>query len=183
MNERAPSSLDARPTGPCLRDGVAALLPSLKARALRLARSRSDADDLVQETVLRALRFEKTFQAGTNLRAWMNQILQSVFVSRCRRRGRERRALERFAFDPNISAPSAAAPALRCVSDAMHGALHALPPKFLTVVELVDLHDHSYREAADALGIPVGTVMSRLFRARRMLEASLGENQEIATAA
>ena len=65
----------------------------------------------------------------------------------------------------------------------MHGALHALPEKFLTVVELVDLHEHSYREAADVLGIPVGTVMSRLFRARRMLGASLGETQEIATAA
>jgi RNA polymerase sigma-70 factor, ECF subfamily len=183
MNQRALPSVDPCQSGSSLRDGVAVLLPSLQARALRLTRSRSDADDLVQETVLRALRFEGTFQNGTNLRAWMNQILQSVFISRCRRRGRERRALERFTFDPTLSSTSSAAPVLHSVSDKMHGALHALPEKFFTVVELVDLHEHSYREAADALGIPVGTVMSRLFRARRMLGASLGEAPEIATAA
>jgi RNA polymerase sigma-70 factor (ECF subfamily) len=71
-----------------LRSGIPAVLPSLGARALRLARSRADADDLVQETVLRALRFENTFQRGTNLRAWMHQILESVFVTRCPRRAR-----------------------------------------------------------------------------------------------
>src|SRR5260221_9068189 len=83
-----------------LRSSIPEVLPALSARALRLARSRSDAEDLVQETVVRALRFEQTFQRGTNVRAWMQQILQSVFISRCRRRARERRALERFTFDP-----------------------------------------------------------------------------------
>jgi RNA polymerase sigma-70 factor (ECF subfamily) len=112
----------------------------------------------------------------------MNQVLQSVFISRCRRSGRERRALQRFLGDPTLTARSAPPPALQSVSDKMHAALQALPPKFLSVVELVDLEELSYREAADALGIPVGTVMSRLFRARRMLEAALSEREASGTA-
>ena len=66
---------------------------------------------------------------------------------------------------------------LSAVSDRMHSALTSLPEKFRNVVELVDLREHSYREAADVLGVPVGTVMSRLFRARRMLGSALGETR------
>jgi RNA polymerase sigma factor (sigma-70 family) len=121
------------------------------ARALRLTRSRPDAEDLVQETVLRALRFEETFQRGTNLRAWMQQILQSVFISRCRRRVRERRALDRFGFDPTLTMRSTPAPTLRSVSGKMHAAFSSLPERFRRVVELVDLCDYSYREAAEVL--------------------------------
>jgi RNA polymerase sigma-70 factor (ECF subfamily) len=160
-----------------LRASISMVLPALEARALRLTRSRPDADDLLQETVVRALRFESTFQRGTNLRAWMQQILQSVFISRCRRRVRERRALERFTSDPTLTSRMTAAPVLNCVSENMHAAFVALPERFRGVVELVDLRDHSYREAADVLGIPVGTVMSRLFRARRMLQESLATEQ------
>ncbi|HEX4475084.1 MAG TPA: RNA polymerase sigma factor [Polyangiaceae bacterium] len=156
------------------RDAIAPLLPSLEARALRLSRSHTEAEDLVQETVVRALRFESSFEPGTNLRAWLSQILHSIFISGCRRRTRERSALARFAGDPNLTAQSAPAPVLYLVSNEVDRALRALPGKFLRVVELVDLSDLSYREAADELGIPVGTVMSRLFRARRMLEESLG---------
>jgi RNA polymerase sigma-70 factor (ECF subfamily) len=162
-------------SGNNVRVSLQVVLPLLEARAFRLARSRADADDLVQETILRALRFEDTFQNGTNLRAWLLQILHSVFISRCRRRTRERRAMERFISDPNLSQDSYAAPMLSSVSDHMHSALHGLPEKFRSVIELVDLRDHSYREAAEVLNVPVGTVMSRLFRARRMLEVALGE--------
>jgi RNA polymerase sigma-70 factor (ECF subfamily) len=168
---------------PNLRGAMTELLPMLRARALRLCRSRAEADDLVQETILRALRFETTFQNGTNLRAWMNQVMQSVFISRCRRSGRERRALQRFFGDPTLSSSSSPAPVLRSVSDQMYAALHALPPKFLCVVELVDLQELSYREAAEALAIPVGTVMSRLFRARRVLETALAPREVADTAA
>jgi len=160
-----------------LRHGLVEVLPALSARALRLVRSKADADDLVQETVLRALRFEETFVPGTNLRAWMHQILQSVFISRMRSRSRERRALERFSHDPVLSSSASAPKPLTLVSDRVDSALRALPDKFLKVVELVDIGDFSYREAADELGIPVGTVMSRLFRARRMLEGALGEGE------
>jgi RNA polymerase sigma-70 factor (ECF subfamily) len=161
-----------------LRASIGDVLPLLESRALRLTRSRPDAEDLVQETVLRALRFEGTFQRGTNLRAWMQQILQSVFISRCRRRVRERRALERFAYDPTLTTRATAAPVLRSVSGKMHEAFSSLPERFRRVVELVDLCDYSYREAAEVLEVPVGTVMSRLFRARRMLEEALGEERE-----
>ncbi|HEX7670546.1 MAG TPA: RNA polymerase sigma factor [Polyangiaceae bacterium] len=178
----------ARPAGavgaigaaPELRAVLAATLPSLRARALRLTRSPADADDLVQEAVLRALRFEATFERGTNVRAWMHRILDSVFITRCRSRTREYRALGRFAADPTLSVESAGAPTLQSVSDCMHSALSALPPKFLSVVELVDLRDRSYREAADELGIPVGTVMSRLFRARRLLQTALEPTKTLA---
>src|SRR5262249_30766625 len=128
---------------------------------------------LVQETVLRALRFESTFQRGTNLRAWMHQILESVFVTRCRSRARERRAFERFAGDPTLCTRSTKAPEVRAVTNHVDAALRSLPDAFLKVVELVDLGEASYREAADTLGVPVGTVMSRLFRARRILETAL----------
>jgi RNA polymerase sigma-70 factor (ECF subfamily) len=157
-----------------LRASISEVLPALEARAIRLARSRPDAEDLVQETVVRALRFESTFERGTNVRAWMQQILQSVFISRCRRRVRERRAFERFTADPTLSAHASAPPVLTSVSSPMYAAFTSLPEKFRKVVELVDLRDCSYREAAEALDIPVGTVMSRLFRARRMLAAALG---------
>jgi RNA polymerase sigma-70 factor (ECF subfamily) len=158
-----------------VRGSLGVLTPQLMARAMRLSRSRAEAEDLVQETLVRALRFEGTYVPGTNLRAWMNQILQSVFISRCRRRSRERKALDRFISDPTLTTPFAAAPALSSVSDRMYAALHSLPDKFLRVVELVDLRELSYREAAETLHVPVGTVMSRLFRARRMLGAALGE--------
>lgn len=165
------------------RTEVAATLPSLRARAARLARSRAEVDDLLQDTVLRALRFESTFEQGTNLRAWMHQILESVFISGCRRRTRERAALGRFAQDPTLVSKSAPEPMLGLVSDRVSAALRSLPEKFFDVVDLVDLRDHSYREAADELGIPVGTVMSRLFRARRMLSLALGPVSEIPAAA
>jgi RNA polymerase sigma-70 factor (ECF subfamily) len=158
-----------------VRAALSALTPRLHARALRLSRSRADADDLVQETCLRALRFESTFAPGTNVRAWPYQILESVFISRCRSRTRERRALGRFSGDPTLGCGAVRAPEIQAVTTHVHQALHALPPKFLAVVELVDLRDHSYREAASELGVPVGTVMSRLFRARRLLQGSVTE--------
>jgi RNA polymerase sigma-70 factor (ECF subfamily) len=162
---------------------IAALLPSLRARATRLTHSRVEADDLLQETALRALRFESTFERGTNLKAWMHRILESIFISGCRRRQRERSALGRFAEDPTLAKRSVPEPAPRVVSNKMDTALRSLPDKFRDVVALVDLRDHTYREAADELGIPVGTVMSRLFRARRMLSIALTPESELSAAA
>jgi len=83
-----------------LREEMLAVLPSLHARALKLCRNATEAQDLLQDTVERALRFESSYRPGTNLRAWMQQILFSVFVTRCRRRGRERRALDSLTQDP-----------------------------------------------------------------------------------
>lgn len=168
-------------SSPCLdtvdaRAAMVALIPALSARAMRLCRSRVDAEDLVQETLLRALRFEATFEPGTNARAWMYRVLESVFVSKMRRRTRERRALERFVHDPNLAVSTSAPAPLASVSTKMDSALRTLPHKFFEVVELVDVHEHSYREAAEELGVPVGTIMSRLFRARRILQGALEES-------
>lgn len=79
----------------------------------------------------------------------------------------------RYAGDPTLSRTVQSAPEIQAVTTHVHLALQALPRKFLQVVELVDLGDHSYREAASELGVPVGTIMSRLFRARRLLEGTI----------
>lgn len=150
-------------------------MPGLYARALRLCKNRVQADDLVQDTFVRALRFENTFEAGTNLQAWLQQILLSVFLTGCRRRTRERRAVDSLTGDPCAWTHSNPSPAMHGLSRGVEGALRALPDKFARVVELVDLAEHSYREAADELGVPVGTVMSRLFRGRRLLADALVE--------
>jgi RNA polymerase sigma-70 factor (ECF subfamily) len=157
-----------------LRRALPALLPTLRARALRLSRDGATAEDLVQDTLERALRFASTFEPDTNLRAWMHKILLSVFVSRCRRLSRERRALDWLANDPcawtNSDGP-AEQPALL---PSVEGAIARLPPQFACVIRLVDLGEHSYKDAALCLGVPVGTVMSRLFRGRQLLAAALG---------
>src|SRR5262245_33442079 len=85
------------------RAALAEALPELTRRARRMTASAADADDLVQETMLRALRFESTFRPGTNLRAWTHQILRSVVVTRGRHSQRTRRALERFGTEPSLA--------------------------------------------------------------------------------
>lgn len=158
-----------------LRRELAGLMPILSARALRLCRSETEAQDVLHDTVVRALEFEHGYHAGTNLRAWVNQVLFSVFVTRCRRLRRERRALDVLATDPCAWTRSDGAPAMRALTSPVRRALDALPPQFSAVIELVDLGELSYKDAADVLGVPVGTVMSRLFRGRRLLAAALCE--------
>src|SRR6185503_15947519 len=113
---------------------------------------------------------------GTNLRAWVYQILFSVFVTRYRRSRREKNALRSLAADPcawtlpeRFSAPDASAP----LTPTTQGKLDALPETFRTVLKLVDLDELTYREAASELGVPVGTVMSRLHRGRKLLATQL----------
>jgi len=146
-------------------------------RAIRLTRDRDDAEDLVSETLLRALRFRDTYRSGTNMLAWLNQILFSVFATRCRRRTRERRAMEWLATDPCAWSRSDAAPAMQALSPAMMQALTSLPENYSTLLVMVDIGEMAYRDAADALGVPVGTVMSRLFRARKMLASRISESR------
>jgi RNA polymerase sigma-70 factor (ECF subfamily) len=153
-------------------------------RALRLCGDRALADDVVQDALERALRFEAQYERGTNLRAWLFRILFSVFVTRWRRRRRERRALENLAVDPcawivpsGFPAPDIGEGAL---SASTRRKLDALPEGFRAAVVLVDLEQRSYREAARELGIPVGTVMSRLHRARKVLAALIDSEREAA---
>jgi RNA polymerase sigma-70 factor (ECF subfamily) len=153
------------------------LYPELRARAQRLTGESAAAEDLVQDTIERALRFAPTFALGTQPRAWAMQILFSVFVTRWRRRRRERRALESLGADPYAwTQPARFAP-----PDAGDGAIlpsaqrtfDALPEHFRAVLVLVDLERRTYREAARELGVPVGTVMSRVHRGRKLLGAEL----------
>ena len=177
MSESELSAVSSRPAAGLakseLRDKLSEQLSHLRSRALRLCKNPDEADDLVHDTVLRALAFEGSYRPETNLRGWLQQVLFSVFITRCRRRRRERRALERLTFDPcSWTHPDAPAPA-RELGRSVVSALSALPPQFRAVVELVDLEELAYRDAAAKLHVPVGTVMSRLFRGRRLLAGLL----------
>jgi RNA polymerase sigma-70 factor (ECF subfamily) len=164
-----------------LKKGLVALIPELRGRAARLCGDRTLAEDLVQDTIERALRFEEQYERGTNLRAWAYQILFSVFVTRYRRTRRERNALKHLATDPcawtsptAFRAPDADAPLLASTQ----AKLDQLPEGFRAVLVLVDLQERSYREAATTLGVPVGTVMSRLFRGRRLLAEKMTDEMD-----
>lgn len=157
-----------------LHQGLVDLQPELYGRAVRIARSSVVAEDLVQDTVERALRFASHYQPGTNLRAWLHQILFSVFVTRCRRSKRERSALEALVADPLAwTYPEATTTDLETLPPCMARALADLPVGFRHALELVDLEERAYKDAAALLDVPVGTVMSRLHRGRRLLAESL----------
>jgi len=158
-----------------VRDGLATLRSELYARALRLSRCPSRADDIVQETMLRALRFEQQYRAGTNLKAWVGQVLMSVFLTQCRKSKRERRALDNLTRDPCAWTKPDAPSVMRSLSATPAKALAKLPEGYRHAVQLVDIDDLSYREAADRLGVPVGTIMSRLHRGRKLLATQLSE--------
>ncbi|MBI5514331.1 MAG: sigma-70 family RNA polymerase sigma factor [Deltaproteobacteria bacterium] len=161
------------------------LLDGLYAAGLRISGTRAEAEDLVQETYLHAWQAWDRFEAGTNVRAWMHRILVNAYISQYRRRRRERRALDVDA-DPGrrelflSSAQSAVEGSdggvqVRALSRGTQAALDALPVEFRAVVVMADLSEMSYREIAEAMRCPVGTVMSRLHRARRALARTLGE--------
>ncbi|MEJ7729145.1 MAG: RNA polymerase sigma factor [Polyangiaceae bacterium] len=156
-------------TREALRHSLARMGPELFGRALRMSRSPSVAEDLVQDTIERAIRFETHYTPGTNLRAWVHQILFSVFVTRCRRARRERNALDHLTTDPCAWTSPDAAAEMTDLSPPLRRALDALPKAFRDAVVLVDLQEMSYKDAAFRLAVPVGTVMSRLFRGRRQL--------------
>ncbi|HTJ82510.1 MAG TPA: RNA polymerase sigma factor [Polyangiaceae bacterium] len=159
------------------------MLPELRARALRLSRCPTVADDLVQDSVERAMRFEANYIPGTNARAWLFQILFSVFITRCRRSRRETRALGTLALDPCAWTSPESAPPMASLTPAIRRHLSDLPESFRKAVELVDLEEMSYRDAADQMGVPVGTVMSRLHRGRKLLAAALAPVEEAPLAA
>ncbi len=158
-------------------------LDALYATALRLVRSPDDAGDLVQDTVLRAYRFFHQFTPGTNCRAWLMTILLNTFRNGYRRGAREQVAAseeefstrveaESFARDPAESNPESLADN-RAVEPEIERALDALPEEFRSALLLVDVQEMNYQEVSTALAIPVGTVKSRISRARAMMRKAL----------
>ena len=134
--------------------------------ALRMTGSRAEAEDLVQEAVLRAWTFWHRFQPGTNGRAWMHRILVNTFINGYRRRRREREILSEIKLERR-AVPGEA------LGDEVTAALATLPTEFREVLIIVDLGGQSYKEAAAQIGCPIGTVMSRLHRARRQMKREL----------
>jgi RNA polymerase sigma-70 factor (ECF subfamily) len=157
---------------------------ALYGAAMRFTRSPDDASDLVQETFLKAFRAFDQFEPGTNCKAWLFRILTNTFINKYRRRVKEREILEgpdkSTAENQLIHLPSKRATldpagdvADRSLSDQVQQALEKVPVDFRTVVILSDIEGFSYKEIAEIVEIPVGTVMSRLFRGRRILQEQL----------
>lgn len=162
-------------------------MPNLYSAALRMTRNPSDAEDLVQETYLRAYRSFGTFEEGTNLRAWLYRILTNAFINsyRAKKRRPEQADIEdvedlylyRRVGESTISGElgrSAEDELLEHFTEAeLKQAIEALPEQFRLAVLLSDVEGFSYKEIADILDVPIGTVMSRLHRGRRSLQRAL----------
>ena len=163
------------------RDFETAVLPHLDLLyrvARRYTRETAAAEDLVQETVLKALAHWDSFRPGSNARAWLLTILRNTFVSAYRKARREAVPLEPEALDRVSTRPEAASDPsgeffARLTDERILAAVEALPDDFREVVVLSDIEAMSYAEIAQVLGVPVGTVKSRLFRARQRLQAEL----------
>jgi RNA polymerase sigma-70 factor (ECF subfamily) len=145
-----------------------------------LVRDPVEAEDLVQETFLRALRGFHQFRVGTNLRAWLFQILRNTFFTQYRKRGREPEAVDPDVLDnkaTRLGPASGAGPrsgeSNGTLSVDLLAALEQLPDDYRAVVLLADVEDFTMTEVADIMGCPVGTVKSRLFRARAILQELL----------
>ncbi len=158
-------------------------LDTLYRSALRLTHNRAEAEDLVQETCLRAFRAFHRFNPGTNCRAWLLTILRNEFLNRLKRGGhevldRDRGDLERGATSITDAGRTRGHPEEELLQTVLHGdvdrALKALPLAYREVVILADLEGLSYREIAQVVDCPIGTVMSRLSRARAQLREVLG---------
>lgn len=158
-------------------------LDALYAAALRLARNTDDANDLLQETILRGFRFFHQFTPGTNCRAWLLTILYNIFRNGYRRGAREQVAtsaedFERWADTDSVHAQDAPRNPEQIVLEGVldhevEQALGALPEDFRTVILMVDIEELSYEEAARVLELPIGTVKSRVSRGRAAMRRRL----------
>lgn len=151
--------------------------------ALALTHDQTEAEDLVQETYLKALRAFGSYEEGTQCKAWLFKILRNTFINRMRVKGREVEMDERIeglgvpgAFSLWSSEPETAA-ILSATREQLMGALSRLPPEFREAVELADIEGLAYKEIAEVMGTPIGTVMSRLHRGRRMMRELLEKRQ------
>lgn len=162
-------------------------LDALYRTALRMTRNPQDAEDLVQETMLRAYRFLDRFEPGTNLRAWLFKILTNTYINRYRKAASEPRVdslddseeLSLYRYLDNEAASrggSVEAQVLdRFAEEDIKAAIEALPSQYRITVLLADVEGFSYNDIAEITNVKKGTVMSRLFRGRRLLQKALVE--------
>jgi RNA polymerase sigma-70 factor (ECF subfamily) len=167
-------------------------LDALYRTALRMTRNPSDAEDLVQDALVRAYRFYDRFEQGTNFRAWLFKILTNTYINTYRRKqGRPQESsledTEDFFLYNQLSGDGGERVTDvedtvldNLGADAIQRAIDALPPQFRTTVQLSDVEGLSYAEIAEATGVAKGTVMSRLFRGRRQLQRTLWDQAQAA---
>lgn len=168
------------------RDALA-YLDALYAGAMRLTSNPTEAEDLVQDTMIKAFAAFHQFQEGTNLKAWLFRIMQNTFISDYRKKRREPLKtstdelddwqVSRLESSARTALPSAENVALDAMPDGdVLDALKALPEEFRTAVYLADVEGFSYAEIAEIMGTPTGTVMSRIHRGRKRLRESLADH-------
>ncbi|MBK9262727.1 MAG: sigma-70 family RNA polymerase sigma factor [Polyangiaceae bacterium] len=162
-------------------------LDTLYTVSCRMTRSTTEAEDLVQDTIVKAMRARDQFEPGSNLKAWLLRIMTNTFINRYRRGGLERDLIDGPDAD-SLTEGWVGATTLRGMRDPetaalaplveaeVGRALDELPPEFRIAVVLSDIEELSYKEIADAMGCPIGTVMSRLHRGRKMLQSKLRDH-------
>jgi RNA polymerase sigma-70 factor (ECF subfamily) len=160
-------------------------LDALYGTAMRLTRNPRDAEDLVQDALLRAYRFWGQFEPGTNCKAWLFKILTNTFINRYHKARRDQELALQVAAEDDVNESVVSQEAHErsrdpegalvrgMLSDDVLEALDSLPTDFRLAVVLCDLQELSYKEIAEVMDCPVGTVMSRLFRGRRLLQKQL----------
>ena len=187
MENRVQNKVETPATGVTSWDFDSQVMPyldSLYNTAYRMTRSAEDAEDLVQETYFKAYKYYDKFEEGTNLKAWLFKILKNTFINNYRKKKLEPRSVD-FAeiedsFERIVRRDNSEKPAdpeseffTGLLDDDVKKALESLPYDYRMVVILADLEDFSYKEIAEILDCPVGTVMSRLYRGRKLLEKVL----------
>lgn len=175
---------DNQPTAWDFENVTMPFLDALYNTAYRMTRNAEDAEDLVQETYLKAYKYYDKFQEGTNLKAWLFKIMKNTFINAYRKKqqvppetdfGDIEESFESLVSEEvkrDIKSPEDELLSGVLDEDIQH-ALEDLPPDFRMVVLLADLEGFTYKEIAGILDVPVGTVMSRLYRGRRLLEAAM----------
>ena len=162
------------------------LIDNLYGAAMRLTRNPTEAEDLVQDSMVRAYRFWDSFKQGTNVKAWLFTILRNTFINGYHRRGRKRDfqtdvSAQMHSLGPTVAVANSAsqppgpeeAVSSRITSARIHEALDSLPPDYRLAVVLADLEGLSYKEIAEVMDSPIGTVMSRIYRGRKILHKLL----------
>ncbi len=163
------------------------ILPHLDALynfGLRLTADPNDAEDLVQDTIVKAFRFFSSYEKGTNAKAWLFRILKNSYINNYRRKSKKPQEVdydEVASFYESIRAERTNSSDLEdkmfreLIDDDLSNALDSIPEDFRTVVLLCDVEDFTYEEIANMLDVPIGTIRSRLHRGRNLLKAQLME--------